>query len=303
MWQRRDLKTNAKQHLIRKYWQAFAVSLIVGFLSGNPRLLSIDYRLNADDLRSILENHQAFPFFHLFWFNRFFQGHRAYFSFFLLIIFIFMGMLSIAYKIFVSSVVEVGGDRWFSRNRESEAIPSIGLVFSLFKAPHYLKTVLSQLWKNLFLFLWRLPAAVPLLSGLIWGAVHRAELKKSDNWFYMVLLIMLSSALLSLPAIIKFYSYRLTPWILADHPEIGYKRALKLSIAMTQGHKWAMFILDLSFVGWYLLGLLACGLGVLFVRPYYLAVQSELYAQLRYLGVQNHLCTMEELGFFPVGKG
>ena len=37
---------------------------------------------------------------------------------------------------------------------------------------------------------------------------------------------------------------------------------------MTRGHKWNIFVLDLSFIGWFLLGILACGIGMFFVMPY-----------------------------------
>ncbi len=93
------------------------------------------------------------------------------------------------------------------------------------------------------------------------------------------LLLMLASSLLALPVIIKGYSYRMTPWILADNPQIGYKRALKLSMQLTRGHKWGIFVLDLSFIGWFILGGLLCGIGIMFVMPYFQAVQAELYAR------------------------
>lgn len=46
---------------------------------------------------------------------------------------------------------------------------------------------------------------------------------------------------------------------------------------MTRGHKWEMFVLDLSFMGWYLLGGLLFGIGVFFVDPYNEATYARLY--------------------------
>jgi len=46
-------------------------------------------------------------------------------------------------------------------------------------------------------------------------------------------------------------------YILADNPNIGAAEAITLSNEMTKGHKFDMFVLDLSFIGWYLLGSLA----------------------------------------------
>ena len=58
-----------------------------------------------------------------------------------------------------------------------------------------------------------------------------------------------------------------------------------------------MFVLDLSFIGWFILGLLACCVGILFVLPYYIATQAELYARLRTLAVEKNISSMEEFGY------
>ena len=59
------------------------------------------------------------------------------------------------------------------------------------------------------------------------------------------------------------------------------KEALSLSRQMMQGHKFNAFVLSLSFIGWEFLGLLLCGIGILFVQPYVDATFAELYAVLR----------------------
>ncbi|MNI95549.1 hypothetical protein D3C73_1538330 [compost metagenome] len=64
---------------------------------------------------------------------------------------------------------------------------------------------------------------------------------------------------------------------------------------MTRGHKLDMFVLDLSFIGWYLLGILALGVGVLFVNPYFNATNAELYLVLRKEALNNNLCSYEDL--------
>ena len=87
--------------------------------------------------------------------------------------------------------------------------------------------------------------------------------------------------LLIIPGIVAAYAYSMVPYILGDNPNIGYRRALQLSTEMTRGHKFHMFLLDLSFLGWLLLGVLALFIGVLFVMPYINASQAELYLMLR----------------------
>jgi len=87
----------------------------------------------------------------------------------------------------------------------------------------------------------------------------------------------------------------MVPYILADNPNIGYKRALELSNKMTAGQKFDMFVLDLSFIGWYLLGILVLFVGVLFVMPYENATKGELYLALRQNALDNGVCSYEEL--------
>ncbi len=64
---------------------------------------------------------------------------------------------------------------------------------------------------------------------------------------------------------------------------------------MTDGEKWDMFVLDLSFIGWYIIGALALGIGVLFVNPYVDATKAELYLILRKKAIDNKLTSYEEL--------
>lgn len=101
--------------------------------------------------------------------------------------------------------------------------------------------------------------------------------------------------LLIIPGIVKSYAYSMVPYILADNPEIHYHRALQLSNEMTRGHKFDMFVLDLSFIGWYLLGALACGVGVYFVNPYRDSTMAELYLNLRHNAIMNGITTPQEL--------
>lgn len=108
--------------------------------------------------------------------------------------------------------------------------------------------------------------------------------------------------LLIIPGIIKSYAYRFVPYILADNPEISHSRAIELSNQMTAGQKMDIFILDLSFLGWYLLGLLALVVGTLFVHPYVNSTMAELYAVLRRDAIGRGLTTQEELSPAPASS-
>ena len=93
--------------------------------------------------------------------------------------------------------------------------------------------------------------------------------------------ISLWSLLLIVPGIIKAYSYRMVPYILADDPGISGKEAIDISRQMMDGQKWNAFGLDLSFIGWHLLSCVTFGLaGLFFVNPYVQATDAELYLTL-----------------------
>lgn len=113
--------------------------------------------------------------------------------------------------------------------------------------------------------------------------------------FFMNLKVFLWSLLLIVPGIVKSYQYRFIPFLLADNPDLTADRAFEISTMMTDGEKWNIFVLDLSFLGWNLLGLLLLGIGSLFVDPYVKATEAELYAAMRAKVIASGYVTEEEL--------
>ena len=101
--------------------------------------------------------------------------------------------------------------------------------------------------------------------------------------------VFLWSMLFIIPGIVKSLAWSQVPYLLAENPGMSGKRARELSDQMTMGHKWDLFVLGLSFIGWNLLGALACGVGVLFVAPYVQATYAEAYAFLRAQALEKGL--------------
>lgn len=67
------------------------------------------------------------------------------------------------------------------------------------------------------------------------------------------ILVMLWSFLLVIPGIIAAYRYSFAIYILLDDPGKSVMQCIRESKEMTQGWKWELFVLDLSFIGWSLL--------------------------------------------------
>lgn len=93
--------------------------------------------------------------------------------------------------------------------------------------------------------------------------------------------ICLWTLLLIIPGIIKTYSYALTPYILKDNPELSFNGAIDKSMAMMKGHKMDLFLLDLSFIGWFILGVITLCIGFLWISPYWQTARTHFYLDLK----------------------
>ena len=95
---------------------------------------------------------------------------------------------------------------------------------------------------------------------------------------------MLWSFLFCIPGIIKSYSYRLAPYILAETPSMTAREALNESKRITTGAKMDLFVMDLSFLGWGLLCSITAGLALIYVYPYMQAANANAYLALKAKG-------------------
>lgn len=89
------------------------------------------------------------------------------------------------------------------------------------------------------------------------------------------------SLLLIVPGIIAGLSYSMTFFILSDEPNVTPSEAISKSKDMMMGHKWELFVLQLSFIGWFLLGIITLGIGFLWIGSYYSASMAIFYRELR----------------------
>lgn len=103
----------------------------------------------------------------------------------------------------------------------------------------------------------------------LWGLVLR-------NIF-----IFLWSLLLIIPGIIKIFSYAMTPYILEENPELSANEAIDRSRAMMKGHKFDLFWLFLSFLGWLILGIFTLGIGYLWLIPYMQTAVADFYEDVK----------------------
>jgi uncharacterized membrane protein len=96
-------------------------------------------------------------------------------------------------------------------------------------------------------------------------------------YFLVGLYTMLWSMLFVIPGIVKTYSYSQAAYIIAENPEMGANEAITRSREMMNGHKMELFVLQLSFIGWMLLGCITFGLAFIYVSPYMQATYVNFY--------------------------
>lgn len=150
----------------------------------------------------------------------------------------------IGIDIFLLNPIESGCQRFFIVNHVESGRTSLSEMFHSFNGTHYLNVVKTMFLRDLYLFLW--------------------------------------SLLFIVPGIIKSYSYRLVPYIIAEQPDMDQREAFRLSREMMDGNKWHAFCLDLSFIGWNILNLFTFGiLGIFYVHPYHATANAEMYIAIR----------------------
>ena len=172
----------------------------------------------------------------------------------MILLVLFAIAFAILFRIFIGYALEVGAKKFFLESLEDQV--NMGRLGYAFKSGHY-KNIISTMFIRTVMLI---------------------------GWFLLLII----------PGIIKSYAYRMVPYILSEYPDMDARQAIESSEHMTRGHKMEIFILDLSFIGWFILGALLCGIGVLFVMPYYNTAQAVLYTKLKenlepdYLSRQDH---------------
>lgn len=304
MWNRKELKVNAKKSFKLNYWQSIIVSLFVIILA-SPRGVSRLGELKTGESlanfgfdklgNDILESGDATSEIANYLVTKSHAtqgilatilnetGDSGSFSVGILsgidelllnnsishgIIMIAAGVVLFFFWLLFQNIVEVGKMRFFLENREYPET-KFGRIFFIYRIKRLGNVAKVMFMRFLFLTLW---------------------------WITIV------------GGIIKSYSYRMVPMIMAENPSLGWSEAITLSRKLMYGNKWKTFLLDLSFVGWMLLSIVTFGLvSVFYLHPYRTATDAELYMELRSNELSNNsaakeLLNDEWLDDKPVGK-
>lgn len=131
----------------------------------------------------------------------------------------------------------------FLRFTEGHKYHIVNGLFSVFTEGRFVPEFLNYLLSSIFQFLWTL--------------------------------------LLVIPGIVKSYSYALTPYIVSDMvkrgEEVHATSGISESRRLMNGHKWELFVLNLSFIGWEILAILSFGIGFIWLVPYEQTTKANFY--------------------------
>lgn len=251
MWTRSELKQRAKQNLKRYHWAAVGACMILLILqmlagSGNSNNSASSGDSYKDKSSSLTETYTAYDVVEYVEDYAMTESPLGMFSSILTTEIMFLGIMLTIVRVILNFVivnpVVVGHSSFFYKNRYQKT--SVGELAFAFNREDLFPVAKTMFFRDLYITLW--------------------------------------SFLLVIPGIIKGYAYRMVPFILSEYPQMATKEALRLSEEMTRGHKLNIFVLDLSFFGWLLLGVFTLGISdIFFTTPYMYATEAELYHALK----------------------
>ena len=173
----------------------------------------------------------------------------------------------------------------------------VGMIFDGFE--HFGRNLGSMLLQWLFLFCAYLAGllafmlvgfSIAIIVGVSTAVMGGATLAN----LLLLLFVPLAIAVIVLMLVV-YYILSMTRFILAESHQIKAFDALKLSARITKGHRADIFVFDLSFLGWMLLGVLTLGiLNILYVIPYMTTAQAGLYTELKREAIAMYKVKEEE---------
>lgn len=150
-------------------------------------------------------------------------------------------------------------------------LPRVGFLISLFTA--------GAITLGLIMFYVGIARGKnPSVSAILAGFNHL--IKTFLLYLLITVFTLLWTLLLIVPGIIATYRYSQAYYIFQDNPEMSPLEAIRQSKQLMVGHKWRLFVLQLTFIGWYLLSVLTLGIGLLWLTPYYQVARAHFYDDL-----------------------
>ena len=153
-------------------------------------------------------------------------------------------------------------------------------------------SILAVASLNVYLTMSRSPEPVTF-GKFIEGFNNWARAALGVLWTF--LWVFLWTLLFIIPGIIKSIAYSQMFYIIAEYKEVSVTKAMRISIEITKGHKWDLFVMYLSFIGWDFLCLFTMGIGNLWLTPYKNMTYTNAYHALLKEAVESGRIKPEDL--------
>lgn len=320
MWTRKALKKDARKNLKNNYWRLLGVSLLIAFVLGGMKMeadvatvTEVGNQLAANRFASVSNVQVVDQFMHVtiqssgdrggalleyagekytptkgvfaHIYNNVTQEKSFIYGFLNAVnnmafkdrigqgIIIFVGAgLSLCFSFFIVNVLIVGQCRFVLESRTYYDC-KIGRLTFPWRVGRWKKTAMVMMRRSIYTYLWDLT----IIGGII-----------------------------------KRYSYKMIPYIMAENPDVTAKEAFMMSRDMMNGNKFKAFKIDVSMAGWYILSFLTLGaVRWFFLNPYLDTIYAELYLELRKEAIEEKasyaeyfndpmLCVETSLTEYPV---
>lgn len=116
---------------------------------------------------------------------------------------------------------------------------------------------------------------------LLWSTKENRFLPTLLLGLMQTIFLLLWFCLFIIPSIVKSYAYSMSFYIQQDHPEYDWNQCITESRKLMDGKKANLFLLDLSFIGWFIVSLCTFGIGMLWVKPYMEAAHAAFYEDIK----------------------
>lgn len=194
------------------------------------------------------------------------------------------------------------GDRW---NEAALVMFFITLVAALFSGPNacgsllHWSSVFTNAWSGLYfaavillimplqavfsiiLLRWVRGSEERLLESTWQTFLHKFEHVVVPMALMFVIVIAVSVVTLCIGGIIFAFAYAMVPFVIEDHPDMSAREVLRTSREMMRGHKWELFVLELSYIGWILLCIITFGVAMFWVEPWMTTAMAHFYEDIK----------------------
>lgn len=244
-----DYKKWAKESLRGKWGLAMGVCIVAGLLGGGIDMVSGVFNPAAEETTGMLDlaSTDAWP------------------------MMVSITAVSLLIALVIGGAMVLGCCHFFTGLVSGRKV-QFADVFARFKIWH--KGLWMQLVVAFFILLWSLIGLAPAAAFI--ALLVYSNALGFGNGVGVALLF----AFAMIPGIVASYRYAMTPYLLAEFPDLTVMEAIRESKRLMQGNKWQLFCLQFSFFGWVFLALLTAGIAFLWVEPYMNAANAAFYLQI-----------------------